>query len=84
MKKEIKLEKIKDAMELVNLASKIDGDVWLSNKNGSRVSGKSILGVFDVAIDSPMSVEYPDANEDFDEFLTKLEIKAMGYMPNKS
>ena len=83
MTKEIKLEKIADAMELVNRASKIDG-VWLSNKSGCKVSGKSILGVFDVAIDSDMSVEYPDANEDFDEFLTKLEIKALGYMPNQS
>ena len=80
MQKEIKLEKIKDAITLVNLASKIDGDVWLSNKSGCRVSGKSILGVFDVAIDSPMSVEYPDSNDDFDEFLTRLEIKALGYM----
>ena len=80
MQKEIKLEKIKDAITLVNLASKVDGDVWLSNKSGCRVSGKSILGVFDVAIDSAMSVEYPDSNDYFDEFLTKLEIKALGYM----
>ena len=80
MQKEIKLEKIKDAITLVNLASKIDGDVWLSNKSGCRVSGKSILGVFDVAVDSAMSVEYPDSNDDFDKFLTKLEIKALGYM----
>lgn len=80
MRKEIKLEKIKDAMTFVNLASKVDGDVWLSNSSGCRVSGKSILGVFDVAIDSPMSVEYPDSNDDFDEFLTRLEIKALGYM----
>lgn len=80
MKKEIKLEKIKDAKEFVDRASKVNGDVWLSNPTGCRVNGKSILGVFDVAIDSPMSVEYPDANEDFDEFLTRLEIKAMGYM----
>lgn len=83
MTKEIKLEKIKDAMELVDRASKIDGDVWLSNKNGCKVSGKSILGVFDVAVDSDMSVEYPDANADFDEFLNRLEIKALGYMPNQ-
>lgn len=82
MKKEIKLEKIADAKELVDIASKIDGDVWLSDKNGSRVSGKSILGVFDVALNSPMSVEYPDSNDDFDEFLTRLEIKAAGYMSN--
>ena len=80
MQKEIKLEKIKDAITLVNLASKIDGDVWLSNKSGYRVSGKSILGVFDVAVDSAMSVEYPESNDDFDEFLTRLEIKALGYM----
>ena len=80
MQKEIKLEKIKDAITLVNLASKIDGDVWLSNKSGCRVSGKSILGVFDVAVDSAMNVEYPDSNDDFDEFLTRLEIKALGYM----
>lgn len=50
MKKEIKIEKIADAKELVDIASKIDGGVWLSDKNGSRVSGKSILGVFDIAI----------------------------------
>ena len=80
MQKEIKLEKIKDAITLVNLASKIDGDVWLSNKSGCRVSGKSILGVFDVAVDSAMSIEYPDSNDDFDKFLTRLEIKALGYM----
>ena len=80
MQKEIKLEKIKDAITLVNLASKIDGDVWLSNKSGCRVSGKSILGVFDVAVDSAMSIEYPDANGDCDELLTKVEIKALGYM----
>ena len=80
MKKEIKLEKIADAKELVDIASKIDGDVWLSNKSGCRVSGKSILGVFDVAADSAMSVEYPESNDDFDEFLTRLEIKALGYM----
>ena len=80
MQKEIKLEKIKDAITLVNLASKIDGDVWLSNKSGCRVSGKSILGVFDVAVDSAMSIEYPDSNDDFDEFLARLEIKALGYM----
>lgn len=80
MQKEIKLEKIKDAITLVNLASKIDGDVWLSNKSGCRVSGKSILGVFDVAVDNAMSIEYPDSNDDFDEFLTRLEIKALGYM----
>ena len=80
MQKEIKLEKIKDAITLVNLASKIDGDVWLSNKSGCRVSGKSILGVFDVAADSAMNIEYPDSNDDFDEFLTRLEIKSLGYM----
>lgn len=80
MQKEIKLEKIKDAITLVNLASKIDGDVWLSNKSGCRVSGKSILGVFDVAVGRAMSVEYPEPNDDFDEFLTRLEIKALGYM----
>ena len=52
----------------------------MSNKSGCRVSGKSILGVFDVAVDSAMSIEYPDSNDDFDEFLTRLEIKALGYM----
>ena len=78
--KEIKLEKITDAKEFVDHSSKVNGDVWLSNKTGCRVDGKSILGVFDVAAGGPMSVEYPDANEDFDEFLNKLEIKAMGYM----
>ena len=80
MQKEIKLEKIKDAITLVNLASKIDGAVWLSNKSGCRVSDKSIFGVFEVAVDSAMSIEYPDSNDDFDEFLTRLEIKALGYM----
>ena len=69
MKKQIRLEKIDDAMEFVNLASKVKGDVWLSNESGSRASGKSILGVFDVAVNSPMDVEYPDdANEEFDDF----------------
>ena len=83
MKKQIRLEKIDDAMEFVNLASKVKGDVWLSNESGSRASGKSILGVFDVAVNSPMDVEYPDdANEEFDDFLCRLELAARGYMPN--
>lgn len=82
MKKEIKLEMVADAMELANRASKIEGDVWISSSKGSRVNGKSILGIFDVASDGPMSIEYPDANDDFDEFLTKLEITAVGYRPN--
>ena len=82
MKKTIKLEKIADAITLVNMASKISGGVWLSDDKGSRVSGKSLLGVFDVAVNSTMCVDYPDSNDDFDAFLTGLEIKAVGYMPN--
>lgn len=75
-KRKIKLEKIVDAKCLVDKATKVNGDVWLSNDSGCRVSGKSILGVFDVALDSAMSVEYPESAEDFDEFLQKLELKS--------
>ncbi len=75
-KMKIKLDKISDAKSLVDNATKVNGDVWLSNESGYRVSGKSILGVFDVAQDSAMCVEYPESAEDFDEFLQKLELKS--------
>ena len=81
MKKiKIKLEKIKDANRLVQLATKEKDNVWLSDDNGVKVSGKSILGVFDVGVDSVMNVEYSeDANEDFEDFLRQLEFKATAF-----
>lgn len=79
MRKRIKLEKIADALAFVNQASKVAGDVWLSNENGSKVSGKSILGVFDVTICSDMCVDYPEDANDFDDFLRKLELDATSY-----
>ena len=73
----IKLDRIKDAITFVNLASRERGNVWLSNDIGVRVSGKSVLGVFDAAINSVMDVEYSDSpNIEFEDFLRSLETVA--------
>lgn len=81
MKKTIKLEKIVDAIRFVKLASKVNGNVSLSNNNGYKTDGKSLLGVFDIASNSVMDVEYPeDANADFDKFLQQLEFASANFI----
>ena len=77
MRKDIKLEKISDAIELVDVASKVKGNVWLSNDSGCKTDGKSILGVFAVAKNSAISVEYPDNADDFDDYLNRLILSSM-------
>lgn len=69
-KKNINLSLISDAMCLVNLASRVNGNVWLSDGIGSRVSGKSILGVFNVTMGGVVTVEYPEDAEELDGFLS--------------
>lgn len=81
MKKTIKLEKIVDAIRFVKLAGKVNGSVSLSNNNGYKTDGKSLLGVFDIAANSVMDVEYPeDANADFDRFLQQLEFASANFI----
>lgn len=60
-------------MRLVNLASRVNDNVWLSDSKGSRVSGKSVLGVFNVAVNGAVTVEYPEDAEELDGFLSTFE-----------
>lgn len=68
----LKIEKISDAMQFINAASKLKGNVWLSNETGCRVNGKSVLGVFDIAMKGDVFVEYTDTSEEFDALINKL------------
>ena len=72
----IKLNTLQEAMEFVNTASKVHGNVLLTNPHGICVSGKSVLGVFAAPRNSPMVAEYPDdIPDEFDTLLRKLQVK---------
>lgn len=72
----IKLNTLQEAMEFVNTASKVHGNVLLTNPNRICVSGKSVLGVFTASMNSPMVAEYPDdIPDEFRTLLRKLQVK---------
>ncbi|WP_029320323.1 HPr family phosphocarrier protein [Butyrivibrio sp. AE3004] len=69
MKKIIKLTpyQVKD---FVNAATKCDFDVDVSY-NRFTVDAKSILGVFGLNFDRPLTVRYSGYNQDFESYLSE-------------
>nr|WP_330363726.1 HPr family phosphocarrier protein [Butyrivibrio sp. LC3010] len=72
MKKIIKLtpNQVKD---FVNAATKCDFDIDVSY-NRFTVDAKSILGVFGLNFDCPLTVRYSGFNQDFESYLSQHAI----------
>lgn len=75
MTKTIQIEKIREVADFVAAASKVTGDVH-ARKGESKVvvDGKSLMGMFSIDPSSPVIIEYPAGEMDFEEFLVQFEV----------
>ncbi len=72
MKKIIKLTP-NQVRDFVNAATKCDFDIDVSY-NRFTVDAKSILGVFGLNFDCPLTVRYSGFNQDFESYLSQHAI----------
>lgn len=64
----IKIEKYEDIKRLVEITSKIEGDVTI--KRGKYViDGKSIMGILSIDFSQGVFIEYPENAAELTEFL---------------
>ena len=75
MTKTIQIEKIREVADFVAAANKVTGDVY-ARKGESKVvvDGKSLMGMFSIDPSSPVTIEYPAGEINFEEFLVQFEI----------
>ena len=69
----VKIYGINDAIELVDVANKVDGNITLS-RGKYAIDAKNILGVMAINTSSEVVVEYPVSATEFDEFIAKFEV----------
>ncbi len=70
----VKIEKYDDIKKLVEIASKIEGDVTI--KRGKYViDGKSIMGILSIDLSKGVYIEYPNDAAQLTEFLKPFEIR---------
>lgn len=72
MKRVIKMSQIKDATDLVQRATMVDGDVIIT-KGKYSIDAKSIMGIFSLDLTTGVTIEYPDDATAFDDFIKVFE-----------
>ncbi|MFO7154164.1 MAG: HPr family phosphocarrier protein [Caldicoprobacter oshimai] len=70
IERQVKLEKLTQVCDFVNLASKYSCDVKVKS-NDHVVDGKSILGILTLSLWKPVTVSA--SGEDAEEFVAQLE-----------
>lgn len=73
MKRQIKMSQIKDATDLVQRATMVDGDVTIT-KGKYSIDAKSVMGIFSLDLTTGVVIEYPDDATAFDDFIKAFEI----------
>ena len=68
MKRQIKMSQIKDATDLVQRATMVDGDVTIT-KGKYSIDAKSVMGIFSLDLTTGVTIEYPDDATAFDDFI---------------
>lgn len=68
-KRTIYLHLLSDVMNLIDNASKVDGDVWMLCGKELRVNAKSINNMFDAVMGGEVIIEYPQNAKQFEDFL---------------
>lgn len=70
----IKIEKYENIKKLVELNTKIEGDVTI--KRGKYViDGKSIMGILSIDLSKGAYIEYPEDADELTNFLKEFEIR---------
>ena len=72
MKRLIKMSQIKDAMDLIQKATMVDGDVIIT-KGKYSIDAKSIMGIFSLDLTTGVTIEYPNDATAFDDFIKAFE-----------
>ena len=72
MKRVIKMSQIKDATDLVQRATMVDGDVIIT-KGKYSIDAKSMMGIFSLDLTAGVTIEYPDDATAFDDFIKVFE-----------
>lgn len=72
MKRLIKMSQIKDATDLVQRATMVDGDIIIT-KGKYSIDAKSIMGIFSLDLTTGVTIEYPDDATAFDDFIKVFE-----------
>lgn len=73
IKKLIAIHGITDVTDFVTKASMVDGDVIVS-RGRWVVDGKSAMGMFSLAVDEGITVDFPKDATEFAEYIAKFEI----------
>ena len=73
----VAINTINRAIEFVQKASQVDGDV-ICTKGRYTIDGKSIMGIFSIDISEGIIVEYPETATDFEEYLSQFKVNEVG------
>ena len=73
----VAINTINKAIEFVQKASQVDGDV-ICTKGRYTIDGKSIMGVFSIDISEGIIVEYPETATDFEEYISQFKVNKVG------
>ena len=68
----IKIYNVKEIMEFVVQAGKVDGDVTVY-RGKYVVDGKSLMGIFSIDLSDGVQVEYPEDAAEFAEYIKKFQ-----------
>lgn len=66
------MSQIKDAMDLIQKATMVDGDVIIT-KGKYSIDAKSIMGIFSLDLTTGVTIEYPNDATAFDDFIKAFE-----------
>ena len=72
--KYIKIEKYENIKKLVEINSRIEGDVTLKRYK-YVIDGKSIMGILSIDLSQGAYIEYPENADELTKFLQEFEIK---------
>lgn len=67
----IKITEIDDVNKFVQYAKNVRGDVLVS-RGQFCIDGKSILGIYSLDISQGCTVQYPENEKEFDEFIQQF------------
>ena len=73
----IAINTINRAIEFVQKASQVDGDV-ICTKGRYTIDGKSIMGIFFFFFSEGIMVEYPETATDFEEYISQFKVNEAG------
>lgn len=67
----IKITEIDDVNKFVQYAKNVRGDVLVS-RGQFCIDGKSILGIYSLDVSQGCTVQYPENEKEFDEFIQQF------------